>query len=334
MSIINGVVIKIYNWLISTHIINRNNKICRRVRAAFFHNICHECKASFGDRNQDRVFYVIRCPNEMLGLFGLFNYVIYHLKKAELLNAEPVVDMQYYPNYCISEDDMVGKINCWEFFWKQVTPDVTLEEVYHSKNVIMGGGEYEGSLDEVYYPDELFRTNQLIKKYIHLNDATEQYINTMYKELQMCNARVLGVLGRGTDFAESKPSYHSICANVDQIISKIEEKESEWGNFDLIFLATEDKKILLRLKQKYGDRLIYNQKDFIDKVDGQWLNKLYDNTEYQGKKKEKCLEYLGAIYLLARCDALIASVVGGTLGAMRLKGHYDNCYLFNLGTYK
>lgn len=330
---INGLVIRGYNRVISTRIINTNNKVCRRVRAMLFHNICFGCKASFGSRNPDRTFYVIRCSNEMLGLFGLFNYVIYNLKKAVELNAEPVVDWQYYPNYSISEDDKVGKENCWEYFWKQLTPEISLDEVYHSKNVIMCSGEYGGSLAEVLDEKELLRTNDLIHRYIHLNSETQQYVDRCRRELCMEGKRVLGVLGRGTDFAESKPSKHQIVANAEQLLQKMEEKQIEWGMYDLIFVATEDKKILSALQERYGEKLIYNQKSFVEKTDGQWLNKLYDRREFSGKKKEKSLEYLGAIYLLAECDAFIGSVVGGTLGAMRLKGRYEEHYLFELGAY-
>jgi hypothetical protein len=44
-------------------------------------------------------------------------------------------------------------------------------------------------------------------------------------------------------------------------------------------------------------------------------------------------EYLASIYLLAKCDDLIAPNVGGTLGALRIKGVYEYSYIFQLGTY-
>ena len=54
----------------------------------------------------------------------------------------------------------------------------------------------------------------------------------------------------------------------------------------------------------------------------------------ENKKKQAMREYLREIYLLAECDALIASVIGGTLGAARIKGGFDKQYFFNLGYFE
>ncbi|MCI8966550.1 MAG: hypothetical protein HFH75_03035 [Lachnospiraceae bacterium] len=53
-----------------------------------------------------------------------------------------------------------------------------------------------------------------------------------------------------------------------------------------------------------------------------------------GKKRQAMQEYLREIYLLARCDALIAPVIGGTLGAVRIKGGFEKQYFFKLGQYE
>lgn len=67
MDLFNAYCIKIYNYIISRSWINMNNPFCRRMRKALFHNICHECRANFGKLNAERIFYVIRCPQEQLG---------------------------------------------------------------------------------------------------------------------------------------------------------------------------------------------------------------------------------------------------------------------------
>lgn len=64
---INAIIIVLYNFFISRKFINKNNVFCRRIRQMLFHNICYECCASFGRKNRDRLFYVIRCPKDDLG---------------------------------------------------------------------------------------------------------------------------------------------------------------------------------------------------------------------------------------------------------------------------
>ena len=94
MKRVNGIIIKIYNRLISIRIINSNNAVFRRIRAALFHNICYRCSAYMGSNNPDRKFYVIRCPQENMGLFAVINYVVYHLKIAEKEGLDPVIDLR------------------------------------------------------------------------------------------------------------------------------------------------------------------------------------------------------------------------------------------------
>ena len=71
----------------------------------------------------------------------------------------------------------------------------------------------------------------------------------------------------------------------------------------------------------------------LDYTGSKWLNEWYAQTD-----AEKCsnitLEYFVSILLLSECDALIAPLVGGTLGAMRIKGKYDKVYITQLGSYK
>lgn len=332
MSRINGIIVKLYNKLIATRFINRNNKFCRRLRAMLFHNICRECKANFGKNNPDKLFYVVRCPNEMLGLMGLYNYVIEHIMKAEKLSAIPVVDWKHYPNSSILNDCEVGKVNAWNFYFEDIS-GVTLEDVYKSKNVIMDGGEGIPSLAEVKDEQKLRQSHDVIEKYIRLNKDTKEYFEEYY-ETNIKGKKTLGVLCRGTDFANAKPKWHSICPTVEQTINVIKEKEQLWGAFDRIFLATEDKTIYQQMKDHYGEKLLYNQSIDIDETDTRWLNTIYDDEKYQKVKKLNGRNYLTAVYLLANCEYFISPIVGGTLGVMRVTNGFKDYEYIDLGSYE
>lgn len=332
MKKLNGVIVKIYNYLISRKWINKNHSICRKIRKILFHNICYECEASFGKLNKDRRFYLIRCPQETMGLFGVYNYVVEHLKISEAKNAEPVVDWQFYPNGAITEDSKIGKENAWEYYFERTT-DISIEELYNSANVIMSSGEGLSSLAEAYNSAKLQDSARVIEKYIRLNKLMMNYVQSSYEKFSMENKKTLGLLCRGTFFLENKPKGHAVCPSVEQIIQTIYDKEKEWGSFEQIFLATEDEQIVCQLKEEFGEKIIYSQQQRISKVGNKWANELFEEDIYNDIKRTVDKEYLGSIYLLAKCHALIAPLVGGTLGAMRIKGKYEKVYLFDLGMY-
>lgn len=326
------IIIRGYNFVISRKIINKNVWFWRKVRVWLHSHICYEYHVCFGKKNPDRTFYVIRCPKNDLGFFGLFNFVVFHLKRAEELGAEPVIDLKYYPNDYIMEDEEVGKKNCWEDYFEQAT-EIDIDEVYHSRSVIMATGAYSPSLAETENEAELKISHALVERYIRPKKSILEACDKKYMELGMANKRILGVKCRGTDFAHARPSKHQIVPDAEQTLSVIEQKEAEWGGYDRIFVATEDKGIYESLKDRFGDRMISNDENLIDDTSGKWLNEMFRGGQLKGSKQERMAEYLVSILLLSRCDALIAPVIGGTLGAMRLKGHYEHVYLFHLGAY-
>lgn len=329
----NGMLIKTYNFMIARKWINRNNKFCRRVRAMLYHNICYECRAAFGSKNPDRLFYVIRCPQAEMGFFAVINYVIYHLDKAEKMGAEPVVDWQYYPNKYFTENEEVGKVNVWERFFEQ-TSNVSLNDVYHSKNVVMSSGSWEVPIKEVFDNERLAHSNAIINKYLTLNRRTKEMFESERDRVGIGRYKVLGVKCRGTDFVATKPQSHQIVPDNDLTIKTINEKMKEWGGFDRIYLSTEDESILERMKSYFGEMLWYTEGTRISLQENKWLSELYDcNQAGKSTKEDDMREYLISTYMLASCDALIAPEVGGTLGAMRIRGTCDNSYIFQLGTY-
>ncbi len=332
MRYLNAVIIRIYNFVISLRIVNWDVWFFRKVRVWLHSHICWECCACFGKNNPDKTFYVIRCPKNDLGFFGFYNFVIFHMKIAEELGAISMIDLKYYPNDYIMEDRDIGRKNCWEFYFNQVE-NIGIDDVYRSKNVIMGSGSYIPSLSEVHDTKELMRSHILIEKYIKPTNLIQELYRKRRADLGMEGKRILGVKCRGTDFLQTKPSKHSIVPDAEHTILVIREKEIEWGKYDFIFVATEDKCLYQSLKMEFGERMISNDEKVIGDVGGKWLNELF-RDKMKGTKRDRMTEYLISILLLASCDALIAPVVGGTLGAMRIKGQYEHIYLFDLGTYE
>lgn len=331
-----GYIVKLYNYLMRTRWININNRFCRRVRAIFIHNICREMTVCFGEKNEDKLFYVIRDPKEEHGLFALYNFVMFHLKIAEERGAIPIVDVQYYPLEGLIEDAKIGYENAWEYFFEQ-TSSHSLDEVYQSANVIMAAGIDAASLEEVYNEEELKKDRELASKYIRIKAEILKICFEKYQEFDMRRQKVLGIICRGTDYLATMPQGHSIVPTAQKTIEIIGEKEKEWGMFDAIFLATEDANIFNDMKNHYGDKLLSYQKIRIDDAEGSFLCKKIEKIATQNSdkdfKKKLMTEYLISIWLLSKCDSLIAPVIGSTLGVLCMGEKFEHQHFIHLGNY-
>ena len=182
--VLNGFIVKLYNFLMKRNWMNKNSYYPRKIRFILQNHICFECMATFGKYNPDKLFYVIRCPVGEMGFFGLFNFIVYHLKLAEEMAAIPVVDLKYYYNDYICEDYNIGKINSWDLFFNQ---EFNVDEVYHSKNVFMSNGKFSPSQAEVDDKEALMKSSLLINKYLQPQDeilkACKQKLHDLNMEL-------------------------------------------------------------------------------------------------------------------------------------------------------
>lgn len=324
MKLLNGLLIKIYNAVIASRWIN--TKKFRKMRSILLHNICYACEASFGRLNSERYFYVIRCPQDSMGLFAVINYVVYHLGIADKKGLEPVVDWQHYPNKYFTQDEDSGRLNIWEAFFEQTTK-ISLEEVYKSKNVILSSGDWETSaFSEFDNCERLKRSHFIYTKYIKLNASLQNALDEERKRIDFENNVVLSVKCRGTDFVTTAPSDHAKVLNVDRTIEVINEKIVEWKiKPTRIYLATEDGDVLERMKKFYGEKLYYSAGETYSarQVGKQWLGDYYE--DHNVDKIGEMRNYLISTYILASSEYVIMPKVGGSLGALRIAGQFKGC---------
>lgn len=336
---ITGLSIKVYNTVIKWKWLNGDSWFPTKCRNFLVLLVCNsrELQASFGNLHPDRTFYVIRDPHRKAGLFAVHSFVVGHIKTAIERGLIPVVDMQHYPNYYYTDQETIGRVNWWEHCFKQPSP-YTLEEVYRSRNVILCHGLYDGQLSEILEPDKILQNHEIVSNYIQLSMTAKKICEKEWKELTGDKKRILGVKCRGTDYLGLKPVGHSVLPSVKMTIDKIEELSEAWGNeigkYDAVFAATEDETILQGLKEHFGDRLIYNECGRFGDTGENGLFDVINKGHDAQYKYEKMMDYLVTTYCLSRCDALIAPMVNGTLGALRMKGEYEKVYIFRLGNYQ
>lgn len=174
-----------------------------------------ERKMSFGEKNEDKIFYVIRPrKNSVEGLMALLFYVIQQIGYAEKNNYIPVVDFKNYKTqYNIADE------NAWECFFEQIS-NYSLEEVYQSKNVVLSGinaiyDTYSYLYNKSFNEDDLQKTHLLAKKYIKFSKKAYELYNKELKHISP--QKNIGLYLRGTDYINLKPIGEPIQPTVAQI---------------------------------------------------------------------------------------------------------------------
>ena len=78
-----------------------------------------EQKKSFGNKNPDKPFFVIRLYPPAAGFLADYNYVLGYMKYAYDNGWIPVVDMQNYQTLYNEDHPIHGTTNVWEYFFEQ-----------------------------------------------------------------------------------------------------------------------------------------------------------------------------------------------------------------------
>ena len=78
-----------------------------------------EQKKSFGNKNPDKTFFVIRLYPPAAGFLADYNYVLGYMKYAYDNGWIPVVDMQNYQTLYNEDHPIHGTTNVWEYFFEQ-----------------------------------------------------------------------------------------------------------------------------------------------------------------------------------------------------------------------
>jgi hypothetical protein len=288
---------------------------------------------SFGEENSEKTFLVIRLNNPFLGLMAIYNCVLGYLRIAERNGFIPVVDLKNYANGYL-EDEEIGKINAWEYYFEQPT-SYTLEEVYRSKNVVFGTGvsprEASPAILNLLLSDKKKASYyyDLSNKYLRIKDSILEEISRDCQNL-IGGKRVIGVSSRGSDMINLKG--HAIQPSTSALMAKTKGLLVKW-NCDYVFLATEENHVIEDFREEFGDKLLINDSFRISEFE---VYKPFVNisSNRENDKFLKGLEYLNTILILSECNSLVGTVIGKTVGAISLnKGTYENKYFFELGLY-
>lgn len=289
-----------------------------------------ERHVSFGEKNPDKVFYVIRpyyylTLNELATSLSdlLFHYYrnLQQLSYAVNRGWIPVVDWENYVPLRHMEDYPVnGTVNGWEYYWRQPS-EYTLDEVYSSKNVVLAN---RNSVDYGFIPSPFLKppfksyAKSLAEKcpeydcLFQLNDITRQYVDKWHKELFPAKERVLGVSIRGASYGRHPVPGHPKQPGIQRVVFLVRECIKKY-EINYVFFACESEDYVNVMREEFGDKLIVLPRERMTREPkiGE-TNPLY----YPGRRYQTNLDYLTEMMLLSRCTALMAGMSSGTRSAI------------------
>lgn len=268
---------------------------------------------SFGEKNPDKVFYVIyRTPYEA-GFFSNFSHVVGHLKLIEHTNFIPVVDFKNFKTFYNTEKPVNGTENSWEYYFEQPSK-YSLDEVYQSKNVLFCGGQYPHGAS--FTADEAFKYyNEAFNVKKDILDIVKEY--DKYFE----GNKVLGIHFRGKDM-NIFPD-HPFGLSEEQMFKYTDEIIEKFG-INKILIATDEKRYLDLYVKKYGDKVFFADNFRTEKINEFNINPRENHRYLLGR------EVLIDMLLLLKCNGLLhgSSNIPGI--AKSLNPNYEfSYYVFN-----
>ena len=197
--------------------------------------------------------------------------------------------MENFPTIYNENEPINGTKNCWKYYFNQIS-DYNLEDVYNSKNVIISNSRF--SLDFEFQISKNENLKKIFKKYKKINNKMFSEYLELKKKFQ--NYKMLGVFFRGSSYKTS--ANHPFPATKKQMINLVNKFQ---GDFDKMFISTEELEYLDIFKKKFGDKIIY--------LDCYRSNK--DNFSANPRNHHRYLlgkETLLDTLLLSSCDCLLS----------------------------
>ena len=304
-------------------------KVLRRLYSIFKAIKMGEKKCSFGNRNIDKTFYVIRLFPPASGILSNYIFILGYIQKALDHGWVPIVDMLNYKTQYSTSEPINGSKNAWEIYFSQPST-YSLEDVYDSKNVILADGNlplYDNSMSPEALSSQI-KASELVPINNYLsNQISDKYGQTL-NLLEATNT--IGVAVRGTDYNTIKPANHPVQPNIEYLIKVIKEKQREWM-IDNIFVATEEAEIIEILNAKFNNLLWIDRPRF-SRFGGK---KLITETDIDGfSQYDITFSYIAEMYLLSKCTALIGAKNSGFI-TTRIwnKNKYKHIEVIDLGVY-
>lgn len=258
-----------------------------------------------GDLHPDRIVFVDD-RQDKAGFYGALRNTLCMLNTANYLGFTPVVVWGEQSRYYDPGMDAVTK-NAFEYYYEPVS-DIPWTELSQCRTLA-----YTGNSNANFYFDrqiywytagepEIDFYAETYKRFIRLNDTTREYVDNSIEEI-IGPKRTLGIHVRGTDFNQGF-LYHPVALRAGEVIERVKDVISN-GDYEQIFLATEDQRILEAFKKEFGGMLVYYDDVARSDCDVGPHSMELDRPLHHYKLG---LEVIRDAHTLANCDGLICGL--------------------------
>lgn len=293
---------------------DKNKLISMEVIQIYFNNIK---KFRYDEKYDEKKFLIIRVNTYFMGLGSMVLTVARGIAYARKEGYIPVVDAKTLETQYLEEGEY-GKINAYTKFFEQ--PDI-----YDIDDI-----KDDGNISIMYYVNYYSKKEE--SQIVLPKMKMELYNKYCEFKGKFNNKKVLGVLFRGTDYANLKPYGHKIQPDLNTMLQKVKEKISEWGGFDLIYLCTEVQEACECFENEFGKEKVCYYPQLRYKLNTKKY--LAEIKLAKGEKTAQAKDYWIALNCLASCNSIIAGQSSGAKIALIMNNHkYENQYLFELGRY-
>lgn len=251
------------------------------------------------------------------GFCGAYLYVLFRMWYADSMGMSPIVEWGKELPY-FEESGVDGVTNVWEYYFLQYK-DHNIEDYNTGYRVACKWKNVESEVFNIKNTYKLSNecVNELARimcTYIRLRPDIEKYIyNSIQRLFGERGEKILGVQIRMGGMTENFNN-HPVVPTLNEYITEI--KRIFCKGYKLLFLATDDNRALNRIRQEFGDVVLYYAD--ITRVDGAYSTYCVNTTEEL--HFYKCgLEVLLDMYTLARCDGLIAGISSVNMAAQVTK---------------
>ncbi len=306
---------KLYFFIFSIRKLNDKEFIDLVLNRKNIINLCN-----YGKENKDKLIYFIDIKSDAMGFGAFFRWALHILYDADCIKAIPVIRFGEGCPY-LEKEKFMNTNNPYEYYFNQPT-EYSVDDIYKSHNVIMFNGWSLVRIDEnlgiIKSPDDMpvgyqNITNEyletlglIIKKYIKLNNHTENFINRSIEKIfpkDWKYKKILAVHVRGTDFALHWDQHPNI-VQAEDFFYAIDKALLE-KNFQYIFLATDDSARLELFKSRYKEKLLYFND--VHRSSGK-VNVSFEKNDRLHNNYLNGLEVLRDMYTMAYCNGFIAGL--------------------------
>lgn len=287
-----------------------------------------------------RVVYFIEEDNKDLGFCAMYRAWLEYIYLADVCGMIPVI--QAGEHFAYREDGMInGTRNAYEYYFSQPATigirearkkkDVLYSQVYHRQMVALvltGKCAHYG-----YTKRYMYEMARIVRKYIKFNEQTQTYVTVGIKKLGIEDAKVLGVHIRGTDF-RAKYDNHPVYVTEEDCFREVDRLMQE-KEYEKIFLATDDVRILKNFREKYGNKIC-----FYKDVERSNKNKSVAFSKNSRKQHRYLLglEVIRDMYTLSKCSGLVAGVsqvaICAQIHKLACRQRYEDIKIIDKGIYK